>query len=86
VSFDLKDSVLNGLTKENEKETTLKKNSPYSKQLINGELDRLLKIYRNNGFYKLTREDIYAYIDSTDQKFLRLTLDPFEQARLLTEL
>lgn len=86
VSFDLKDTILNSLTKENEKGTALKKNTPYSKQLINGELDRLLKIYRNNGFYKLTREDIYAYIDSTDQKFLRLTLDPFEQARLLTEL
>lgn len=86
VSFNLKDTILNTLTKASEKETFLKKNSPYSKQLINNELDRLLKIYRNQGFYKLTREDIFAYIDTTDQKFLQLTLDPFEQARLLKEL
>jgi outer membrane protein insertion porin family len=86
VSFDLKDTILNTLTQAANKKSFLQKNSPYSKQLINNELDRLLKIYRNNGYYKLTREDIYAFVDSTDQRFLELTLDPFEQARLLTEI
>ncbi len=85
VSFDLSDSSLQKLTVEGEKNTLLKKGIPYTKQVISSELDRLVTLYRQNGYYNFTRENILAYVDSTDKRLLELTLDPFKQAQLIAE-
>ena len=85
VSFTLSDSTLQKLTKAEEKNTLLKKGSPYTKQLISSELDRLVGIYRQNGYYKFTREDILAEVDSVDTRLLQLTLDPFKQAQIIAD-
>jgi outer membrane protein insertion porin family len=45
VSYALGDSTLQKLTKDEEKNTLLKKGEPYNKQVINAELDRLVSIY-----------------------------------------
>jgi hypothetical protein len=42
-------------------------------------------IYRNNGYFKLTRDDLYAEVDTVLVGLIDPTLDPFEQIRLLTE-
>jgi len=68
------------------KEVTIKKNMPYSKQLISLELDRLVALFRKNGYYKFTREVLYAEVDTTDPALLEITLDPFEQARKINEV
>jgi len=47
--------------------------------MINEELDRLIGIYRGNGYFKLTREDLYAEVDTTDMSLMQFTLNPFEQ-------
>lgn len=85
VSYDLGDTTLQNLTKEAEKNTILTKGTRYTKQLISSELDRLVSVYRQNGYYKLTREDIYALVDTTDTKLLQLTLDPFKQAQIIAD-
>jgi len=46
-------------------------------------LDRLIGIYKRKGYYKLTREDLFAEIDTTDISLIELTLDPFKQAELI---
>jgi hypothetical protein len=61
----------------------IKKGDNYSKQIINEELDRLIKIYRNNGYYKFTKEDIFAEVDSSDIGLMNITLSPFKQAELI---
>ncbi len=86
IAYDLKDSVLQKVTKSEIKESLLIHGKPYSKQTISSELNRLVNLYRRNGYYKFTREDIYALVDSTNQELLKLTIDPFEQAKLLEKI
>lgn len=64
----------------------LKKNDPYSVEVVSNEIDRLLTLFRNNGYYKLTREDFYAEVDTVVAALIDPTLDPFEQIRLLDSL
>ncbi len=85
VSFALGDSTLQQLTKEKENNTLLKKGVPYTKGLISSELDRLVGLYRQNGYFLFTRDDIFAEADTTDPRLLELTLDPFKQAQLIAE-
>ncbi len=83
VGYQLDDSTLQQLAIQRMGESDIKKGSPYSKQLISAELDRMIGIYRRNGYYKLIREDLYAEIDTTDISLIELTLDPFKQAELI---
>lgn len=85
VSYDLGDSTLQQLTRNAEKNKLLKKGAPYTKALISSELDRLVGLYRQNGFYRFTRDDIYAEADTTDPRLLQLTLDPFKQAQIIAD-
>lgn len=86
VAYDLNDSMMQTITESAIKKTELIKGKPYSKQQISKELDRLVSLYRNNGYFKITREDLFALVDSTNQQLLQLTLDPFEQAKLLAAI
>ena len=93
VSYDLvdsnhtspHDSALQKLTLQQEKGSRLKKGEPYTKQTISSELDRLVTIYHQNGYFRITRDDIYALVDTVDTKLLELSLDPAEQAKLIIE-
>ncbi len=85
VSFDLADSNLQRLTDSASGSTFLKKGSPYTKQVIGSELDRLVGLYRQNGYFYFTREHIFAHVDSTDKRLLELTLDPFRQAQIIAD-
>ncbi len=85
VSYDMGDSTLQKLTRDAAANTLLKKGAPYTKQVISSELDRLVNIYRQNGFYRFTREDILAEVDSVDTRLLQLTLDPFKQAEIIAD-
>jgi outer membrane protein insertion porin family len=69
----------------NQKQTLLIKNAPFTKSLISSELDRLVTLFRQNGYYRFTRDNIYALVDTTDPALLEITLDPFEQARKIAE-
>lgn len=85
VSFEMGDSVLQKLTEAAKANTYLKKGVPYTKSLISSELDRLVGLYRQNGYFHFTREDIYAEADTTDPRLLQLTLDPFKQAQIIAD-
>ena len=83
VAFALTDSNLQKIAFQNIEKSFLKKGIPYTKQVVSSELDRLTALFRQNGFYGINRDDFYALIDTTDDKLLKLTFDPFEQAKLL---
>ncbi len=61
------------------------KTTPWSKELMGSELDRLTALYRNNGYYYFKRENLIAETDTTDLLLLDLTVDPFEQAIKIAE-
>ncbi|GAC1438559.1 MAG: BamA/TamA family outer membrane protein [Sediminibacterium sp.] len=85
VSYDLGDTTLQRLTKAQAAGSLLKKGDPYTKQVISQELDRLIRLYRQNGYYKFTTEDVFAEVDSTDSRLIALTLDPFQQAQIIAD-
>jgi len=85
VSYTLTDSLLQSLAMQQFSNSLLKKGKPYTKQIIADELDRLVAFFRQKGYYKFTREDIYALVDTANEKLFKLTLDPIEQAKLIAE-
>lgn len=86
VGFDLTTPELQALALQNIDATLLKKGDAYSLQKISAELDRLIGIYRDNGYYKISKEDIFVERDTIVAGLIDPTIDPFEQARLLEEL
>ncbi len=61
----------------------IKKGDPFAKGVIAAELDRLVELYRDNGFMRITREELLGVWDTLDIELLRPTLDPFEQTQML---
>lgn len=74
------------LAKRHQNSAALKKNGPYSKGVIAQELDRLIVMLRNNGYYKVSKEDIYAEVDTVAAALIDPSLDPLEQLALIEEL
>ncbi len=86
IGYDLQTPELQELAIKNRAASLLKKQSPYSIPRISGELDRLLNIFRDNGYYKITKEDLYAEHDTVVAALIDPNLDLFEQLELLDSL
>ncbi|MBC7848128.1 MAG: BamA/TamA family outer membrane protein [Chitinophagaceae bacterium] len=86
VGFDLLTPELQQLAMRSKPNSLLRKNDPYTHQVISNEVDRLLQVFHNNGFYKISRDDVYAEVDTVIAALIDPTLDPFEQLRLLDSL
>lgn len=79
------DSSLQKMALANSNKTLLKKGTPYTKQVISNELDRLTLLFRDSGYYKITKDNFYAEIDTTNTQLLQLAFDPLTQAKLIEE-
>jgi outer membrane protein insertion porin family len=98
ISVALNDTVLNSprqsaaldtlqeLTIRSLTTSEIKRGAPFAKPLLSNELDRLTSTYRNNGFLRMTREDLRVLWDTVGIGLLRPTVDPIEQAQLLEAL
>ena len=62
------------LINDNKKQSLLAKNKPFTKTLISNELDRITTLFRSNGYYKFTRDNIFAEVDTADLTLLEVTL------------
>lgn len=85
VTFDIKDSALQHSVQTHAKNTLLQTGTPYSKNLIAAELDRIIQHERNNGYYKMSKDVLMAQVDTTDVSFLQSNIDPFEQLKKVAE-
>ncbi|MEP6682390.1 MAG: hypothetical protein ABJA35_03985, partial [Parafilimonas sp.] len=82
--YDLGDAALLRITKNNRKGTKIEPGkTPYSKEIIAAELDRLIALYRDKGYFLIHRDNLAAVVDTANTSLLKLTLDPFEQMRIL---
>ena len=86
VGFSLNDSALQILAIHSSSQSLLKKGDPYSRQLLNAEIGRLVDTFRNNGYFKFSREDLYIEQDTVISALIDPSLDPFQQAELLQKL
>ena len=85
-AYALSTPALQQLTLENMRGSFLKKGKPYSKQLMSDELDRLVTIFRNNGYYRFSKEDMIVVLDTVVSALIDPNLDPFQQEALMLEL
>lgn len=94
ISFNLIDSnrfhrnqpELQALTMANINETFLKKGEPFAKGVVSVELDRLVNLFRDEGYYRFSRDELMGLWDTLDVSLLRPTFDPFEQLEILQKL
>ncbi|MCS3797082.1 BamA/TamA family outer membrane protein [Niastella sp. OAS944] len=86
IGYAFRDAELQRMALRQVDKSVLKKTEPYSIQKVSDELDRLVTVFRNNGYYKLTKEDLFAEVDTVVAALIDPSLDPFEQIRLLDSL
>ncbi|GGA87900.1 BamA/TamA family outer membrane protein [Puia dinghuensis] len=86
IGFNLSTPALQELALQHRNESLLKKGVPYSKQLMSNELDRIVLLFRNNGYYYFAREDLVIIRDTVVSALIDPNLDPFQQAALLADL
>ncbi|HRA11512.1 MAG TPA: hypothetical protein PKX31_07560 [Chitinophagaceae bacterium] len=81
-AYNFKQEELQSIALKNQKESRVKEGDPFAKAAISQELDRLVDIYRNNGFMRFGREEMIGLWDTLDISLVRPTFDPFEQLEI----
>jgi hypothetical protein len=79
VAYQLNNQQLQSIVTANIESAYVKKGMPFSNVLIDNELDRLVALFRNNGYYYFTKEKIFAEVDTLNQSLMTLNLDPLAQ-------
>jgi outer membrane protein assembly factor BamA len=85
ISYHLRRPDLQQLAMEHMDQSLLQEGKPVTKAAVLGEISRLVDLYRNNGYYKFTSEEIKVQGDTTLEALTNISDDPFEQLRLLAE-
>ena len=85
VTFQLSDPILQSIAIKNKEASYLKKGQAFSDDGINNELDRLVALFRANGFFNFTKEKIFAEVDTIDASLMVLQLDPLSQITQIAE-
>ena len=86
IGYHLSTPALQTLALQSLPQSLLKKGKPYSKQALSSELDRLVSLFRNNGYYSFSKDDLFIEKDTVVSALIDPNLDPFQQAALLDEL
>ncbi|MGB4772205.1 MAG: BamA/TamA family outer membrane protein [Chitinophagaceae bacterium] len=86
VAFVFPDSNLNAIVKANHGKSLLKKGEPFDYDLVDQELNRLVNLFKNNGYYRITRDEVVVEADSSFAELIDPTIDPFEYIRRLAEI
>ena len=84
-SYRLKKPELEELALSTQKESYLEKSKPVTRDAVLNEINRLVELYRNNGYYKITTEDLKMRGDTSIEALTSISDDPFENIRLLAE-
>ena len=84
--YDLSTPALQDLAVRTRNQSLLKSGKPYTNQLMTSEIDRLVSLFRNNGYYSLSKQDLVIIVDTVVSGLIAPDLDPFQQAALLGEL
>jgi hypothetical protein len=87
LGYQLEDTTLQRIARRNANASKIQPGkTPYSKEVIAAELDRLVALYRARGYFLIRRDNLAAVVDTVNISLLKLTLDPFEQAELIQEV
>ena len=86
IGYALRTPELQALALQTRDRSLLKKGMPYSKQVMSDELDRLVTLFQNHGYFKFTKQDLFIERDTVLAALLDPTIDPFRQAALMDKL
>lgn len=84
-SYKIRIPELQELALKTREKSLIKKNKPVTKADIQGEIGRLVELYRNSGYYKFTVDELRMRGDTTIEALTNVSDDPFETIRLLAE-
>jgi outer membrane protein assembly factor BamA len=85
LAYLLEKPELEELAVSTKNESALQPNTPITKNGITQETNRLVNLFKNNGYYKFTADEIRATGDTSIAALTSVSEDPFEQLRLLAE-
>jgi len=85
MSYRLKQPELQQLALDTRPKSFLVEGNPVTKADILGETSRLVELYRNNGYYKFTSDNLKLRGDSTIAALTNVSDNPFESLLLLEE-
>jgi outer membrane protein assembly factor BamA len=80
ISYLFSDEMKRSLGSDSFQNESLKKNTPFSYSAIDVEISRLTERFQNNGYYKITQEDIIAEVDTSSPVLLNAGMDVFSHA------
>jgi len=86
VAYVFPDSNLHKIVQENMGKSYLKKGEPFDYDLMDLELNRIINLFKNKGYYRITRDEIIIEADSSYSELIDPTIDPFEYIRRLAEI
>lgn len=86
VAYNIGDTNLLALLKEHNTNSLLKKGNAFDYGAVDEELNRMVNLFRNHGYYKISREDFFVEADSGFAALIDPTLDPFEYLRRLADI
>ena len=85
MSYIMRRPDLQQLAIENINESYIRKGNPVTKAAVLGEINRIVNLYRNNGYYKFSSEELIMRGDTTVAALTTITEDIFEQLQLLEQ-
>lgn len=85
MSYNLSKPDLETLAVKTKSESLVLIGAPVNKGNVLGEISRLVELYRNNGYYKFSADDLKMRGDTTILSLTTISNDPFENIRLLAE-
>jgi hypothetical protein len=85
VTYSLGNSKLEKIANDNKQYAYVQKGMAFSNESINNELDRLVNLFRTNGYFYFTKEKIFAEVDTINKSLMNLYLDPLEQVSQIEE-
>lgn len=86
VYFQINHPDLQRLATASSNKMIIRKGEPFSIQNISREFDRLVELYRENGYLRFSRDELVGIWDTLNVALLKPTFDPFEQILLFDAL
>jgi len=84
-SYKLRVADLQRLADSSRQSSLIRHGSPVTKTDVLGEINRLVELFRNNGYYKFTADDLRMRGDTSIAALTAVSDDPFETLRILAE-
>jgi outer membrane protein assembly factor BamA len=85
IVVDFKDATLQRLADSSRSGSLLVKGDPFNEDKVNSEINRLIDIYKNYGYYGITQDAFQVQLDTVNPLLINPAIDPLERIHLFSE-